>query len=105
MGEYDNEAILAELEDLKDKNLWEMFATLLGAKDTEFGDFDDQFELNDSDRAETGNMTFIVSTDQKEIINHALNIVNTQLAQEGKETKENGSAAELIARTFLKDAA
>lgn len=49
-------------------------------------------------------MTFIVSSAQKEVINHALNLANTQLAQEGIETKENGTAADLIAKTFLKDA-
>lgn len=47
-------------------------------------------------------MTFIVSSSQKETINHALNLANTQLAKEGIQTKENGTAAELIAKTFLK---
>lgn len=104
MGEYDNEAILAELEDLKNEDLWKLFSTLLGGKEGDFGDLEDQFELSDEDRAETGNMTFIVSSAQKETINHALNLANTQLAKEGIQTKENGTAAELIAKTFLKAA-
>jgi hypothetical protein len=103
LGEYDNEAILAELQELDNPNLWEIFAELLGGTAINPDDIEDDFELNDADRAEYGNMTFIVTEYQKELITNAINIANGQLANRGEETPENGHAMAHIAREFLKN--
>lgn len=101
LGEYDNEAILAELQELDDAPLWEMFAELLGGAAINPDDIEEDFELNDADRAEYGNMTFILSEYQKELVTNAINIANGQLANRGEDTTENGHAMAHIARQFL----
>lgn len=74
LAEYDNEAILAELQELDDAPLWEMFAEILGGTAVNPDEIGDDFELNDADRAEYGNMTFILSEFQKELVTNAINI-------------------------------